>query len=103
MTYTLLKFSQPAGAFFLTTMSALDVVRIARANPRKFDVATLNTMGGIQRPPSENRIARIAEYCRTSDSAFPTAVILAVREDNYDLSVDETSISFKGEPPFADV
>jgi len=60
-------------------------------------------VGGVQREATKKRINEIAEYCQTADEAFPTAVILAVPEQHYQLSPDESTIEFNGAAPFADI
>jgi DGQHR domain-containing protein len=97
------KFSQPAGDFYLASLPAQEVIRIARADPRRYDPDTHRTVGGIQREPTARRIREIAEYSRTVDASFPTAIILSVPEDHYKLSSDEKQIELVGDGPFADI
>ena len=49
-------FQQPVGSFLLSVMEKEDLIRISRADPRKFDSITLESVGGIQREPSRKRI-----------------------------------------------
>jgi DGQHR domain-containing protein len=95
MTYPILTFTQPVGDFILTAMPAKEIIRISKADPRKFDRVSMETEGGIQREPSEKRIKEIAEYAGTVDAAFPSTVLLAIRGD--DCKVNEASISISGE------
>lgn len=95
MTFTVMTFSQPAGDFLLTAMSAQEIIRISKADPRKFDRVSMETEGGIQREPSTKRIREIASYADTVDAAFPTPVLLAI--DGKDCVLGETSISITGE------
>ena len=97
-----LKFTQPAGDFYLTRLPAIEVLRISRASPRKYDPTSHTSVGGVQREATKKRINEIAEYCQTADAAFPTAVILAVPEQHYQLSPDESTIEFNGAAPFED-
>src|SRR5258706_16383535 len=94
--YAVFKFSQPAGDFYLATMSASDVSRIAKLDPRSYDPVKLKPTGGIQRHPSGPRIGVIAEYCLSSDAAFPTAVILAIPGAHFELNSAENEITIKG-------
>jgi len=103
VSFPVLKFTQPAGDFSLTCLTATEVTRIARAEPRQYDQQTHRTRGGVQREASRQRVAEIAEYCRTLDAAFPTAIILSVPDENYKLSKTEDRIDFTGKPPFADI
>src|SRR5690349_24481504 len=94
MSYTVIEFEQPAGSFYLTAMPAAEVVRIARANPRIFNPETLVSEGGVQREPSKKRVKGIADYARTSDAAFPTAVLLAISSS--DCVLQDGQISIEG-------
>jgi DGQHR domain-containing protein len=93
MSYRVIAVEQPAGTFYLTAMSAEDVVRMSRANPRVFDPQTLTSGGGVQREPSGRRIKAIAEYAESSDAAFPTALLLAIKSENCTLQDGEISVN----------
>jgi DGQHR domain-containing protein len=84
-------FSQRVGDFLLTAMPATEIIRISRADPRKFDRVSMETEGGIQREPSRKRIKEIGEYARTVDAAFPTAVILSIH--SHDCVIADGGIS----------
>jgi DGQHR domain-containing protein len=103
MSFPILKFTQPAGDFYLTALPAEEILRIAKPSPRRYDPKTHTTFGGIQREPSRQRVAEISDYCRTVDAAFPTAIILSLPSDNVDISAKEGRIRFQGESPFADI
>ena len=92
MSYPVITVEQPAGTFYLTAMPASEVVRVSRANPRLFDSETLTSGGGVQREPSGRRIKAIAEYAQSSDAAFPTTFLLAIRSENCTLQDNEISI-----------
>ena len=85
MKFPIMDYDQPAGTFFLTVMDGETLIRIARANPRQFDDIELESVGGMQREPSAKRIKEIAEYSNTFDAAFPTPVLLALKESSYTL------------------
>jgi DGQHR domain-containing protein len=91
MTYPVTMFTQPAGDFILTAMPATEVIRIAKAEPRRFDNLSMETEGGIQREPSAKRVREISEYADSVDAAFPTAILLAIGSD--DCVLDHSSIS----------
>src|SRR5713101_7234927 len=95
MTFPIMTFAQPVGDYLLTAMPAKEIIRISRADPRKFDRVSMETEGGIQREPSPKRIREIAEYAGTVDAAFPTSVLLAIGSDNCVL--DEAGISIPGD------
>src|SRR5260221_7501673 len=103
MKLSLFKFSQPAGEFYLTSMSAIEALRISRIERREFDVLTLDSKGGVQRESSSRRINEIAKYSDTPDAAFPTPIILAIDSDDYDLQEKPLEITFKKDAAFATV
>jgi len=76
-----IRMHQPIGDFYIGTMKADDLFRIAY-----FDVRGLREEHGIakylgiQRQLNEKRVEEIKRYVTTKDATFPTAVILAVDE-----------------------
>jgi len=93
MNIPVIPFDQPAGSFLLAAMPASDVIRISRADPRKFDTMTMDTSGGIQRDPSSKRIKEIAEYAHTVDAAFPTPILLALDSGSYTFDGNQLEIN----------
>jgi len=85
MKFPIIPFEQPAGTFYLSAMSASDLIYISRADPRKYDAISMESVGGIQREASRPRIREIAEYADTIDAAFPTAILLAISKPDYTL------------------
>ena len=96
MSYPFIIVEQPAGTFYLTAMPASEVVKVAQAKPRVYDPETLSSEGGVQREPSERRVKAIAEYADSTDAAFPTAVLLAVKSENCVLAEGQISIDGDG-------
>lgn len=76
-----LKITQPIGEFFIGSLSADDLFRIAY-----FDIRGLRPIDGIeqylgfQRTLNEKRVEEIRRYVNTTDATFPSAVILAIDE-----------------------
>lgn len=93
MNIPVIQFEQPIGTFLLAAMNAEDVLKISKANPRKFDSVNLNSYAGPQREPSWKRIKEIAEYSETVDATFPTPVLLAIDSDNYTLDNNVLTIT----------
>ena len=93
MTLDVISFEQPAGSFLLAVLPATDLIRISRADPRKFDNISMETIGGIQREPSKKRIKEIVEYSNTVDATFPTPILLAINSESYDLSGNQLEIN----------
>lgn len=76
-----LKMTQPIGDFFIGSMKAKDLFKIAHFDIRKIrNEGGIDQYLGIQRQLNEKRVAEIQRYVKTMDATFPTAVILAVDE-----------------------
>jgi len=95
MNIDVIYFEQPAGEFLLGIMKASDLIHISKADPRRFDNIKMETIGGIQRDPSWKRIKEIAAYANTVDAAFPTPVLLALEENDYELNGNKLEIKGK--------
>jgi DGQHR domain-containing protein len=79
VTLPVLRATQPIGDFYVGRMDSKTLCEIT-----EFDIRQLvreneiESYLGIQRRLDPKRVAEIAEYVRTTDACFPTAVILAV-------------------------
>ncbi len=93
MNVDVIPFEQPAGSFLLAILPASELIRISKADPRRFDEASMDTAGGIQRDPSWKRINEIAAYASTVDAAFPTPILLALDERDYRLRTNNIEIT----------
>jgi DGQHR domain-containing protein len=81
-----LRVTQPIGDFYVGSIKAKDLFNIAYFDIRRiFTEDGIDSYLGIQRQISTKRINEIAAYSRSGDATFPTAVILAVREDTVTL------------------
>lgn len=87
MKITYIKVEQPIGTFFLTSMDASVLDKIAIVERR------IDNPEAVQRELSDKRIKEIAKYCGDSDATFPTPIIIAVNQDAQ-LTMTETSITF---------
>lgn len=81
MKLDIISFDQPAGRFMLSVMKASDIIRISKADPRRFDPEAMKTVGGVQRVVSDERVIEIADYAKTVDATFPTPILLALRSE----------------------
>ena len=74
---------QPIGEFYISSISARDLVEIAFADVRRLasEDREVERYLGIQRPLSKKRVREIRKYIEGSDATFPTAVIVAVDEN----------------------
>ena len=93
MKFKFMAFSQPIGEFALTIIRFPDLEKIIRIDQRKFDTDKMDSSGGPQRIESKKRINEIANYSDTPDATFPTAIILAVNEDDYKIEGDDLVIT----------
>jgi len=73
---------QRVGTFYIASVPAADLVRIAYADVRRLasEQRDVERYLGIQRPVNSSRIKQIRDYLQSPDASFPTAVILAVDE-----------------------
>lgn len=83
MNLNVISFEQPAGRFMLSVMKAEDIIRISKADPRKYDPAAMKTAGGVQRFLSSKRVSEIADYAKTVDATFPTPILLALMSEYF--------------------
>jgi len=49
MTYPIMAFTQPVGDFILTAMPASEIIRISKADPRRFDQVSMESEGSTER------------------------------------------------------
>ena len=81
-----LRVTQPIGEFYIGAIRAKDLVDISDFDIRRISTEDgIDSYLGIQRQLNSKRVREIAEYARASDATFPTAVILAVKEESTDL------------------
>jgi DGQHR domain-containing protein len=91
-----IKVEQPIGTFYITSMKASTLAKIATVERRNEDP------NAVQREQSDKRIKEIAKYCGDSDATFPTPIIIAVNEDA-NVELTDTTIRFDGNEIIGDV
>ena len=91
-----LKIEQPIGTFYLTSMDAATLAKVATVERRNANP------DAVQREQSISRIQEIAKYCGESDATFPTPIIIAIKEDA-DVRIDEDFILFNEEEILGEV
>jgi len=69
------KVEQPIGTFFLCSISATILKKIAVVKRRN------EFTDAVQRDQSQKRVKEIAKYCSDPDATFPTPIIIAVEPD----------------------
>lgn len=87
-----LKVKQPIGDFYLTSIEASVLAKIADAKARG------EHPDAVQREQSKKRIKEISEYCSDTDATFPTPIIVSVNlssnvriDDDY-IYLDENDV-----------
>ncbi|KFC20418.1 DGQHR domain-containing protein [Chryseobacterium sp. FH1] len=91
-----LKIEQPIGTFYLTSIDASVLAKVATVERRH------ENPDAVQREQSTTRIKDIAKYCGDSDATFPTPIIIAVKEDA-DVRIDEDYILFNEDEVLGEV
>jgi DGQHR domain-containing protein len=70
---------QPIGEFFIGAISASELCEITWTDVRRIEGERgFETYLGIQRPLNPSRVRDIANYVKSPDACFPTAVILSI-------------------------
>lgn len=77
-----LKVEQPIGEFYITSIDASVLAKIAKVERRN------ENPDAVQREESSQRIKDIAKYTDDTDATFPTPIIIAV-DENVDIDIDE--------------
>lgn len=93
---TYIKVEQPIGTFYITSMKASTLAKIAKVERRH------ENPDAVQRDQSSKRIKEISEYCGDSDATFPTPIIIAV-DENANVELTETKFRFSGNEKIGDV
>ncbi|EIQ1511884.1 hypothetical protein BBL91_08830 [Vibrio parahaemolyticus] len=91
-----LSVKQPIGDFYLTSLEASVLARIADATARG------EHPDAVQREQSKKRIKEIAEYCSDTDATFPTPIIVAV-DLSSNVRIDDDYIYFNENDIIGDV
>ncbi len=79
LTFPCIRIEQPIGVFYVGAISGDLLCEITWVDVRRIEGERgFETYLGIQRPLSAERVVEIAEYVRSPDACFPTAVIIAV-------------------------
>jgi len=75
------KVSQPIGDFYVGSIDARTLLKIAYVEVRAFNDGRQEKIAGIQRERSEGRINEIKKYVNLEYATFPTSIIIAVSGD----------------------
>ena len=80
-----LKVSQPIGDFYIGTVESAALLKITKADVRRFSEGTPGKIDGIQRELSKPRLKDLRQYVNLDYATFPTSVILAIDRRCVDL------------------
>jgi len=83
------KIQQNIGDFYIASMNYLDVLKMAKPDPRRISNATIDKVTGVQREVKETRVKKISEYVQYEFATFPTSVVISIN----DLCADVESVA----------
>lgn len=94
-----LQVSQPIGEFYLCVMDHQLLIDVSASDIRRLRDNELDSYIGIQRRLNKNRMKDIVNYVNSFDATFPTAVILAIDDNNaqFDSDTLELILTDEGE------
>ena len=75
--YQFISVTQPIGTFYLTSIKASELVSFVKVISRN------ESNDGVQRELNNDRVMEISDYCRDSDSTFPTSIIVSVSDPEH--------------------
>lgn len=97
LTFQCLKITQPVGEFYIASLNAKDLLKIAYADVRTLeeneDNRGLDSYIGQQRKPDPKRIKQIGEYVKNIDACFPTGIIISIEPECIEYDEDEKSLT----------
>jgi len=97
--------TQPIGTFYVGVMDAMDLVQVSVADVRRLYENEFDEYIGIQRRLSPGRSKELKKYVQSFDATFPTAIILAVNDENAEWNEDSGIFTLRGteERPFSEI
>ena len=89
-----LEVVQPIGSFYFGAINHKDLITISYSDIRRIDreQREVESYLGIERPLRKNRVVELQEYVNTVDATFPSPIILAIDEDDVELTVVEDDV-----------
>lgn len=85
---SVIEVNQRIGKFYIASIGAQDLVRIAHFDARRIELRDVERYIGIQRPLDDKRVKQIKEYLKSPDASFPTGVVLSIDERCADFDED---------------
>lgn len=71
----MIEITQSVGTFYVGKIKSSSLIKVAKTIRR-------NEKGGVQRELAQKRVKEIAKYCEDPDAAFPTPIILSVKDED---------------------
>lgn len=102
MRIPLIEVNQPIGTFYISSLPAIVVSKIARTSRREYDSQLLTTKGGVQRALSQKRVKEISQYTHDPDASFPTPIIIAV-DENANCTIENNILDFDENSSIGDI
>jgi DGQHR domain-containing protein len=98
-----LEIKQPIGTFYICTIGAKDLVRIAFADVRRIEQRDVEQYLGIERPLSPGRVSELRDYVHTVDATFPTSVILAISSEQAEYNSESGTMQVQNQDDVAKI
>ncbi len=87
-----LEVTQPIGTFYIGVIKHEELVKISYADIRRLEVGDekreVEVYSGIIRELSKNRVKELSKYVNLVDAAFPSSVILHIKEEYVEYDTD---------------
>ena len=81
ISFPVIRVTQPIGDFYVGAIRSRDLIDISYFDMRRLlQEDSIDTYLGIQRELNDKRVQEISIYAQSTDSTFPTAIVLAVEE-----------------------
>ena len=86
-----LEVEQPIGRYYVGIIDHLDLIAISYSDIRRInqEAREVETYLGIERPLQKARVGELKDYVNTVDATFPSAIILAVTEEDTGIDRDQ--------------
>ncbi|MGE4572276.1 MAG: DGQHR domain-containing protein [Candidatus Izemoplasmatales bacterium] len=75
------EINQPIGTFYVGYIDYRDLLKMADVNEREYN-SELEKYMGIQRKLDNKRLKDIRQFIKSSDSTFPTSIVLSISSDD---------------------
>lgn len=96
ITSPILTVTQPIGTFYIATFKAYEIFKMFQSRPRS------KGEDGVQRDLDSGRLNEIATFTQSTDSVFPTSIILSVDKDEF-VTIEDNNITIEADEYVGDV